>query len=77
MTEAQVTPTQTIMGTILSILPPEASITRVEYEGPRIALYTKNFRYIQEHADIISNIVNSVKRRVVVRTDKSIRKAED
>ncbi|MCS4537491.1 MAG: beta-CASP ribonuclease aCPSF1 [Thaumarchaeota archaeon] len=77
MTEAQVTPTQTIMGTILSIIPPEASITRVEYEGPRIALYTKNFRYIQEHADIISNIVNSVKRRVVVRTDKSIRKAED
>jgi len=77
LTEAQVTPTQTIMGTILSIIPPEASITRVEYEGPRIALYTKNFRYIQEHADIISNIVNSVKRRVVVRTDKSIRKAED
>ena len=77
MTEAQVTPTQTMMGTILSIIPPEASITRVEYEGPRIALYTKNFRYIQEHADIISNIVNSVKRRVVVRTDKSIRKAED
>ncbi|MBM3898255.1 MAG: beta-CASP ribonuclease aCPSF1 [Thaumarchaeota archaeon] len=65
------------MGTILSIIPPEAVITRVEYEGPRIALYTKNFRYIQEHADIISNIVNSVKRRVVVRTDKSIRKAED
>lgn len=77
MTEAQVQPTQTIMGTILSIIPPEAVITRVEYEGPRIALYTKNFRYIQEHADIISNIVNSVKRRVVVRTDKSIRKAED
>ena len=77
MTEAQATPTQKIMGTILSIIPPEASITRVEYEGPRIALYTKNFRYIQEHADMISNIVNSVKRRVVVRTDKSIRKAED
>jgi len=77
LTEAQVQPTQTIMGTILSIIPPEAVITRVEYEGPRIALYTKNFRYIQEHADIISNIVNSVKRRVVVRTDKSIRKAED
>ena len=77
MTEAQVTPTQTIMGSILSIIPPEASITRVEYEGPRIALYTKNFRYIQEHANMISDIVNSVKRRVVVRTDKSIRKAED
>lgn len=77
MTEAQVTPAQTIMGTILSSIPPEASITRVEYEGPRIALYTKNFRYIQEHSTMISEIVNNVKRRVVVRTDKSIRKPEE
>lgn len=77
MAEAQVTPAQTIMGTILSNIPADAAITRVEYEGPRIALYTKNFRYIQEHSFIISDIVNSVKRRVVVRTDKSIRKPEE
>jgi KH/beta-lactamase-domain protein len=65
------------MGAVLSNIPPDAAITRVEYEGPRIALYTKNFRYIQEHSFIISDIVNAVKRRVVVRTDKSIRKPED
>jgi KH/beta-lactamase-domain protein len=65
------------MGTVLRNLPQEAHITRVEYEGPRIALYTSNPRFLQENGNIISEIVNSVKKRVVVRTDKAIRKNED
>ena len=33
---------QNVMATILQSMPKEASITKIEYEGPRIALYTKS-----------------------------------
>lgn len=64
------------MGTILNSIPAEAQITRVEYEGPRIALYTRSPKYLQRNNYIISEIVNTVKKRVVTRTEKSIRKDE-
>ena len=65
------------MGIILKSIPKEAEITRVEYEGPRIALYTKNPKYLQSNGYIISDIVNNLKKRVVVRTEKMIRKSEE
>jgi len=65
-----------LMGTILNSIPAEAQITRIEYEGPRIALYTKNPKYLHQNNYIISEIVNTVKKRVVTRTEKTIRKPE-
>ncbi len=65
------------MGTVLRSIPKEAEITRVEYEGPRIALYTKNPKFLQQNAYIISDIVNNIKKRVVVRTEKTIRRPEE
>lgn len=68
---------QNIMATILQSIPKEASVTKIEYEGPRIALYTKAPRYLMENNDIISNLVNIIKKRIVVRTDETIRKTEE
>ena len=68
---------QNIMATILQSIPKEAGITKIEYEGPRIALYTKTPRYLMENNELISNLVNVIKKRIVVRTDESIRKPED
>ena len=68
---------QTIMPTILKSIPKEANITKIDYEGPRIAIYTKTPRYLLENTTIISNLVNVIKKRIVIRTDKSIRKNED
>ena len=68
---------QNIMATILQSMPKEASITKIEYEGPRIALYTNSPRYLLEHNETISNLVNIIKKRIVIRTDESIRKPED
>ncbi|MDV3293051.1 MAG: beta-CASP ribonuclease aCPSF1 [Nitrososphaerales archaeon] len=64
------------MGTILNNIPAEAQITRIEYEGPRIALYTRNPAYLHKNSYVISEIVNTLKKRVVTRTEKSIRKPE-
>ena len=68
---------QNIMATILQSMPKEASITKIEYEGPRIALYTNSPRYLLENNETISNLVNIIKKRIVIRTDESIRKPED
>jgi hypothetical protein len=65
------------MATILQSMPKEASITKIEYEGPRIALYTNSPRYLLENNETISNLVNIIKKRIVIRTDESIRKPED
>ena len=75
--EKELPPTsQNIMATILQSIPKEASVTKIEYEGPRIALYTNSPRYLMENNDTISNLVNIIKKRIVVRTDESIRKPE-
>ncbi|MFQ5968965.1 MAG: beta-CASP ribonuclease aCPSF1 [Nitrososphaerales archaeon] len=66
-----------IMSVILQDIPSDAAVTKIEYEGPRIALYTKNPRYLMENNHIISNMVNTIKKRIVVRTDESIRKSEE
>ncbi|MFQ6011310.1 MAG: hypothetical protein ACE5KG_03970 [Nitrososphaerales archaeon] len=65
-----------MIASILQHIPPEAEISRVEFEGPRIAIYTRNPKFLQQNTFVISEIVSSIKKRVVVRTDKSIRKQE-
>jgi KH/beta-lactamase-domain protein len=68
---------QNIMPIVLKSIPKEANVTKIDYEGPRIAIYTKTPRYLLENSTIISNLVNVIKKRIVIRTDKSIRKNED
>ena len=68
---------QNIMATILNSIPKEANVTKIDYEGPRIALYTTSPRFLMEKNEIISNLVNVIKKRIVVRTDESIRKVEE
>ncbi len=65
-----------VMSTILQSIPAEAEVTRIEYEGPRIALYTKRPEFLLSNSYIVSDLVNRVKKRVTIRTEKSIRKPE-
>jgi uncharacterized protein len=68
---------QNIIAVILHSLPSESGLTKAEYEGPRIALYSKNPSYLIQNAQVVSNMVNTIKKRIVVRTDESIRKSEE
>ena len=65
------------MATILKSIPKEANVTKIDYEGPRIALYTKTPKFLMENNEIISNLVNQIKKRIVIRTDEKIRKSEE
>ncbi len=64
------------MAAILQNLPSEAELTKIEYEGPRIALYSKNPGYLLTNAQVVSNMVNTIKKRIVIRIDESLRKPE-
>src|SRR3989304_3894507 len=74
--QKELPPGQSIMASILQSIPREANVTKIDYEGPRIALYTTSPRYLMEHNEIISNLVNVIKKRIVVRTDEYIRKLD-
>jgi len=64
--------------TILDSLPPEAQITIARFEGPSIAIYTKNPKFsLTELTYHLSSLSRSLKKRFVVRTDPSIRLPED
>lgn len=64
--------------TILDSLPPEAQITTTRFEGPSIAIYTRNPKFsLTELTYHLSSLSRSLKKRFVVRTDPSIRLPED
>jgi len=75
--QQQLPNSQNIMATILASIPKEANVTKIDYEGPRFALYTKTPRFLMENNIIISNLVKEIKKRIVIRIDKSIRKTEE
>jgi KH/beta-lactamase-domain protein len=58
---------------ILDCLPKEAEVTRIEFEGSKLAVYVKNAAMLLEQNYIISDIVTRLHKRVVIRSDPSIR----
>jgi uncharacterized protein len=61
---------------ILEKIPPEAEVTRIEYEGPALAVYTKKPEILVEQSYVIAEIVKLIRKRIVVRSDPSIRAKE-
>ena len=66
-----------IRETILQNMPREAEITRIEFEGPRLAVYVKNIDLLLNQGHIITDIVNIIHKRIVMRSDPSIRLPEE
>jgi len=65
-----------ISKSILERVPKEAEITRIEFEGPALAVYTKKPEVLIEQSYIIADIVNLIRKRIVVRSDPSVRLPE-
>jgi len=66
-----------IRQTILEHIPKEAEITRIEFEGPSLAIYTKKPEIRITNGRVITDIVNLIKKRIVIRSDPSVRLAEN
>ncbi|MGQ9640171.1 MAG: beta-CASP ribonuclease aCPSF1 [Candidatus Bathyarchaeia archaeon] len=65
-----------IMSVILENMPKEAEVTRIEFEGPRLAIYVKNMNLLLEQSHVVTDIVNLLHKRIVVRSDASVRMPE-
>ncbi|MEM1602766.1 MAG: beta-CASP ribonuclease aCPSF1 [Candidatus Bathyarchaeia archaeon] len=61
---------------ILENIPKEAEITRIEFEGPALAIYAKRPEVLIEQEHVITNIVSIIKKRIVPRSDPSVRLPE-
>ena len=61
---------------ILEHVPKEAEVTRIEYEGSTLAVYTKRPEVLVEQSNVIANIVNVIRKRIVIRSDPSVRLQE-
>jgi len=65
-----------IRETIVEHMPKDAEITRIEFEGPRLAIYVKNAALLAEQSYVVTEIVNLLHKRIVIRSDQSIRLPE-
>jgi uncharacterized protein len=63
---------------ILKSIPSDSQITTVRFEGPNIALYTKNPKFaLTELTYFLSSLSKTLKKRFIIRTDPSGRLPED
>ena len=61
---------------ILEHVPKEAEVTRIEYEASTLAVYTKKPEILVEQSNAIVDIVNIIRKRIVIRSDPSVRLPE-
>jgi KH/beta-lactamase-domain protein len=67
-----------IAKTVLDSIPKESQVTMAKFEGPNIALYTKNPKFsLTELTFHLSYLSKNLKKRFVIRTEPSIRLSED
>ncbi len=58
-----------ILDKVKELIPSEASMTKVEFEGPDIAIYVKNINAVYGNESTIRNISAAVKKKLIVRSD--------
>ncbi|MDR2203879.1 MAG: beta-CASP ribonuclease aCPSF1 [Nitrososphaerota archaeon] len=61
---------------ILQHVPREVEVTRIEYEGPMLAIYTKKPELLVDQSNVIAEIVSVIRKRIVIRSDPSVRLPE-
>jgi KH/beta-lactamase-domain protein len=61
---------------ILEHVPREAEVTRIEYEGPMLSIYTKRPEVLVDQSSIVAEIVGVIRKRIVIRPDPSVRLPE-
>ena len=61
-----------VLETIEKIVGREAQVTKTDFEGPEIGIYTKNPLFFLEHEEAVKQIAVTLKKRVNIRSDPSI-----
>ncbi|MFX0015203.1 MAG: beta-CASP ribonuclease aCPSF1 [Promethearchaeota archaeon] len=62
---------------LISELPPNAQVSKVVFEGPFVVIYSLNPTVLMEDGDIVKSLAKSLRKRIVIRSDVSVRRAKD
>ncbi|MEM2214237.1 MAG: beta-CASP ribonuclease aCPSF1 [Candidatus Nezhaarchaeales archaeon] len=62
---------------ILKSIPAEAGVTKIEFEGPEIAVYVKNPSVLLSSGDIVKAVAKTLRKRIVLRPDPEVRKDKE
>ncbi|NIA11370.1 MAG: beta-CASP ribonuclease aCPSF1, partial [Nitrospiraceae bacterium] len=58
-------------------LPVGVTISDLEFEGPELVIYTKEPRKLADNGEIVRSIAKDVRKRIVIRPDKSVLNTQD
>ena len=53
---------------IMDKLPKNAQVSKVEFEGPEVVLYTKNPEIITDNGDLIRSLAKELRKRIIIRS---------
>jgi len=62
---------------ILRIVPDDAEISHIEFEGPEVGIYSKNIKVLVDNGGLVSKIARTIRKRVTIRSDPSIRQIKE
>lgn len=62
---------------LLQLIPKEAKVTRLEFEGPEVVVYAQNPVALMEDGDLLRTLAKTIRKRVILKTDPEVRMAED
>jgi predicted metal-dependent RNase len=62
---------------LISALPPNAQISKVEFEGPFVVLYSLNPTVLMENGDVVKSLAKTLRKRIVIRSDISVRREKE
>ena len=51
---------------IMDKLPKNAQVSKVEFEGPEVVLYTKNPEIITDNGDLIRSLAKELRKRIII-----------
>ncbi len=72
-----VDPRERLLREVYEVLPEELEITKIEYEGPSIAIYVNNPLPLYENPQIIRNAAKRLKKRILIKTSEDVRKPRE
>jgi KH/beta-lactamase-domain protein len=65
-------PLEGIKKVVKESIPPESFVTKVDFEGPEVVIYTKNPNAFTSNGEIIKTLARTLRKRIVLRPDSSV-----
>ena len=62
---------------IIKMLPGEARVTRIEFEGPHVTIYSLNPGYIMSNSDLVKALAKELKKHIIIKGDEKARVPKD